>query len=71
MATVKSDNSGRIFKAIREALKKEVLVGVPDSSAARPAGAGREGHAAVQRRDRLPDGTRAQPSDAPSAAAVP
>lgn len=35
MATVKSDNSGPIFKAIREALKLEVLVGVPDSTATR------------------------------------
>ena len=43
MATVKSDNSGRIFKAIREALKKEVLVGVPDSSADRQPAPGEKG----------------------------
>jgi hypothetical protein len=43
MATVKSDNSGPIFKAIREALKLEVLVGIPDTAAERKPEPGQKG----------------------------
>ena len=35
MATVKSDRTRTVFDGIRSALKMEVLVGIPDSSADR------------------------------------